>query len=158
MGKSALCRYLAIKHQAFIFDEGKASDMKASIALSLKNKIKPPKIVVMDIPRSVTLISYTGIESIKNGVFFSPKYESGQVMMNSPHFIILANFEPDYEKLSNDRWHVYDIRTLADPSAQTGGQYSPQHMSPHSTNLHSESTDLSTASESDNSLDPQDLN
>lgn len=112
VGKSALGKYLTIKHQAAFFDEGKAADIKASIALRMENKIPLPEIIVMDIPRSVTMVSYTALESIKNGNFFSPKYKSGQITMNSPHVIVFANFEPEYDKMSKDRWKVYDIRDL----------------------------------------------
>lgn len=104
-GKSALCRYLAVKRGALIVG-GKAADMKCAIAL-METK---PTICVMDIPRSVEHISYTGIEEIKNGVFASSKYESGMVKMNYPHFIVLANVEPDVSKLSADRWVVRNIR------------------------------------------------
>lgn len=104
-GKSALCRYLAIKKGALVVG-GKATDMKAAIALMEKK----PTICVMDVPRSVEHISYTGIEEIKNGIFFSSKYESGMVKMNFPHFIVLANCEPEMHKLSADRWVVRNIR------------------------------------------------
>lgn len=104
-GKSAMCRYLAIKKKALVVG-GKAADMKAAIAL-MEDK---PEICVMDVPRSVEHISYTGIEEIKNGIFFSSKYESGMVKMNFPHFIVFANCEPDYSKLSKDRWVVRNIR------------------------------------------------
>lgn len=104
MGKSSLCRYLVIKHKAMVF-AGKCADMKAAIALA---KVKP-KICIMDIPRCVEHISYSGIEEIKNGVFFSPKYESGMVSMNFPHFIVFSNQEPDLSKMSGDRWVVQKI-------------------------------------------------
>lgn len=104
-GKSALCRYLAIKRGALVIG-GKAADMKSAIAtMDIK-----PTVCVMDIPRSVEHLSYTGIEEIKNGVFFSSKYESGMVKMNSPHFIVLANCKPDVSKLSADRWVIRNIR------------------------------------------------
>jgi len=49
------------------------------------------------------------LESIKNGLFFSGKYESTQVVMNSPHLIIFANEPPDKSKMSADRWHIVRI-------------------------------------------------
>lgn len=108
MGKSALCRYLAIKMNALLVS-GKASDMKAALALIQKNGKPMPTILLMDIPRTVEHLSYTGMEEIKNGVFFSAKYESGMVCMNSPHFICFANREPEREKMSADRWVIKEI-------------------------------------------------
>jgi len=103
-GKSALARYLAIKHNALVVG-GKHSDMKAAIAL-VDNK---PTICILDIPRCVDHISYQGIEEIKNGIFFSGKYESGMVKMNPPHFVVLANKRPETSKLSKDRWRIFRI-------------------------------------------------
>ena len=37
------------------------------------------------------------------------KYESKPICRNSPHVIIFANFEPDLDKLSNDRWIIKKI-------------------------------------------------
>uniref|UniRef100_UPI004049B2EE hypothetical protein n=7 Tax=Pseudomonadati TaxID=3379134 RepID=UPI004049B2EE len=63
-----------------------------------------------DIPRSqLDYLSYTGIEEVKNGCFFSSKYESEMVLYNSPHIIVFANEEPTYHKLSSDRWNVVDL-------------------------------------------------
>lgn len=105
-GKSALCRYLAVKRDALIVG-GNAADMKYMIA-SMETK---PTICVMDIPRSVgNNVDYAGIEAIKNGVFCSNKYETCMVKMNFPHFIILANCEPAVTCLSADRWVVRNIR------------------------------------------------
>lgn len=108
-GKSALCKYLCVKHGALIL-AGKSCDMKAAIA-SMKEK---PKLIVMDIPRSSTkYVSYTGIEEVSNGCFFSGKYEGGMVLMENPKIIVFANAEPDYHEMSHDRWKVTDIRLLS---------------------------------------------
>lgn len=105
-GKSTFCKWLCAVHNAIIC-AGKAADMKHQIASAT---IKP-EIVIFDVPRSnLQYISYTGIEEIKNGCFASSKYESAMVLMNSPHVVIFANEPPDFEKLSEDRWHVVNIK------------------------------------------------
>nr|QXP07578.1 MAG: replication associated protein [Arizlama virus] len=106
VGKSQLVKYLVVKKGAALFG-GKAEDAKRAIA-EMKKK---PRCVIMDIPRCVEHISYTAMEEIKNGCFFSPKYESVTVTMNCPHVIIFANREPELEKLSQDRWNVKRIKT-----------------------------------------------
>ena len=54
-------------------------------------------------------LSYTGIEEVKNGCFFSQKYESAMVVMPYPTIIVFANEEPCYGKMSQDRWRVQQI-------------------------------------------------
>jgi hypothetical protein len=106
VGKSSFARYLCIHHKAII-TAGKAADMKYAIYDYKNQNNNGPKIVIADIPRSnLKYLSYTGIEEVKNGCFASSKYESGMCIINSPHVIIFANEEPDYNKMSHDRWNV----------------------------------------------------
>lgn len=52
---------------------------------------------------------YQALESIKNGLVQSGKYEGGELLMNPPHVWVFSNFPPDREKMSKDRfkiWHV----------------------------------------------------
>jgi len=106
-GKSAFARYCCCTESlnATLFG-GKAADAKAGLALMKKK----PRICLLDVPRSVEHISYTALEEIKNGVFFSSKYESGMVKMNHPHVVVLANEPPEFRKLSSDRWKVFNLR------------------------------------------------
>lgn len=104
-GKTTFCKYLAIHYGACILG-GKSADMKNAIATMAKY----PQIIVIDVPRSsFDYISYQGIEEIKNGMFFSGKYESKMVIGPVPHLIVFANETPDTAKLSADRWQVYRI-------------------------------------------------
>lgn len=107
-GKTQFCKYLAIKHQALILG-GRAADMFYAISQVMKNG-KAPRLIVLDIPRSVEKdLSYEGIEKVKDGMFFSSKYESGQVLFDSPHVFIFSNFYPDMNTLSEDRWDIVQI-------------------------------------------------
>ncbi len=110
IGKSEFTKYLCIKHRAVVLSN-KATDMKNQILMIKDKSGVYPKLIVIDIPRSINseYISYTGIEEVKNGCFFSPKYEGGQVIMNRPHIIVFANREPDYEKMSSDKWDVREL-------------------------------------------------
>ncbi len=104
-GKSALCKHLALRYYALVIS-GKATDIKYAIA-SMKLK---PEIIIIDIPRSYQkFISYSTIEEIKNGMFFSGKYEGQMVIFNTPHIFCFANSEPDYEMMSEDRWRISNI-------------------------------------------------
>lgn len=67
----------------------------------------------MDLTRSQeNMLNYGMIESFKNGVFFSPKYNSITKIFKPVKMIIFANWLPDKEKLSEDRW---DIHHIAEP-------------------------------------------
>jgi hypothetical protein len=108
-GKSALCKYLVVKHDAVIVS-GKGSDVKYMIVKYHEKHGVYPEIIIYDIPRTIeNYISYTAIEEIKNGLFASSKYECEMVVMNSPHIICFANFEPNYSSMSLDRWKVKEL-------------------------------------------------
>lgn len=108
-GKTALCKHLCLKYKALLVG-GKVSDATYALAKYADEKKPFPTIVIFNFTRSQEqFASYQAIESIKDGCFFSGKYESGMVLMNSPHVVCMANFPPDYGKLSSDRWKVYTI-------------------------------------------------
>jgi len=86
------------------------------VAYNEKRK-KYPKIIIFDVPRThIDYLNYEAIESIKNGCFFSGKYECCQVIMNCPHVLIFANTEPERYKLSSDRWNIVEINSEFEPS------------------------------------------
>lgn len=102
VGKTTFAYHICKNYNA-IYLSGKSNDIKSAIA-SCKKK---PEICIFDFTRSLeNFVSYEGIESVKNGIFFNGKYESGMVMNKPPIVICFANFKPDYNKLSNDRWII----------------------------------------------------
>ncbi len=108
IGKSALVKHLVMNYGALICG-GKKGDMFYAVN-KMKQSGNPPDLVVFDIPRSQgATVAYDGIECIKNGCFFSSKYESGACIMNTPHIIIFANMGPVIHMMSNDRWSVTDL-------------------------------------------------
>lgn len=117
VGKSTFCLHLILKHNAIVVG-GSHKDAYYAI-IDLIDKGKSPELVIFDIPRNLIkkdqegrelpFISYTGIEGIKNGFFFSTKYESKMTHFNQPHVIVFANSPPDFNGLSEDRWVVKNI-------------------------------------------------
>lgn len=103
-GKTAFAKYLCIKHKA-AYVNGKSNDILYAASL------QPATIYIIDIPRTNTdVISYQAIEYLKNGIWFSGKYESKTTIINSPHVIVFANKEPQQELFSRDRWHIVNIK------------------------------------------------
>ncbi len=107
-GKSVLTKHLCMSRNALAVT-GKASDIKYAVAEWIAKRGELD-ILLIDLPRTnEKYISYQAMEEIKNGLFFSTKYESGMTIFNPPHVIIFANFPPDRETLSEDRWDVEKI-------------------------------------------------
>lgn len=104
-GKSTLCKYLIVKHNALVVS-GKTNDIFHAIAQNPSRR----KIIIIDLPRvSESFINYSAIEQVKNGFFLSGKYEGGQIVYPCPHVIIFANHKPDMKAMSRDRWRIYNI-------------------------------------------------
>lgn len=109
-GKSILCKYMIDHMEAFVC-EGANNDILCGISKYIEEHGECPPIIIFDIPRvNEGGVSYQAIEKLKNGYFFSSKYESGMVRFNSPHVIVFANQGPDYNKLSRDRWRIRNLR------------------------------------------------
>lgn len=110
VGKTALARYLVLSDQYnAIYVGGKSADIKYAVA-QLDDYLRDDLIIIYGVTRSYEhFVSYEALEALKDGIFFSSKYESGQLVMNPPIVLVFANFPPDRFKLSEDRWDVHEI-------------------------------------------------
>lgn len=107
IGKTAFCRYFCVQFSA-LYLTGKSADLKYAITECLEHQ--QIQYCLFDYTRSQEeFISYQGIEEIKNGIFFNTKYESKMTIFNSPVICCFANFLPDFDKLSRDRWECYRV-------------------------------------------------
>lgn len=111
VGKTFLCKYLCLKYNAIIAS-GKQNDVFNQVLEWVKKNGRRPKVVIVDCPRSATeYIHYGCIEAVKNGLLYSGKYEGGRCIFHPPHVIIFANEPPQIQKMSADRWEVYEVGT-----------------------------------------------
>ena len=102
-GKTTFCKYLCAKYNGIVI-EGKKNDI-LYVAAEYESDL-----YIMDIERTAEdYVSYASIEKIKNGLYMSGKFEGRMIIRNCPHVIIFANFEPDIEALSKDRWHIVNL-------------------------------------------------
>lgn len=108
-GKSLLARHLVLTRPGTLLMSGSPKDIKYGIAAAMARG-EEPETIIWDLPRSQTVPAFGGLEEVKNGTFYSSKYESGMVKMSdSPHVIVLSNYAPDQSQLSADRWVVVEI-------------------------------------------------
>lgn len=108
LGRTQLCKYLSHHYGAVACQGGKPSDV-----LDLCTKMKDNLLcAIWNFPRGKRefTLPYELLETIKDGYWFSGKYETGMVNINSPHVMIFANVGPEIDKLSHDRWHIVEIR------------------------------------------------
>jgi len=115
IGKSFLAKYLLLRKNVTIVS-GKNNDIKFGVKCFINEYEKictddePIIIIIIDIPRSMNdFVSYSAIEEIKNGCFFSGKYESDSCIFPNPHVFCFSNNLPEVKKLSNDRWNIVNI-------------------------------------------------
>lgn len=109
-GKSWMAKYLMANHNALILESGRKMDL----AYIFQQHLNP--IVIFDLARTTAPdpearsspldVIYSLMENLKNGYLISTKYDSKRVVFKVPHVIVFANFEPDYSKMSGDRWQV----------------------------------------------------
>lgn len=108
VGKTSFAKHLCLKHEA-LYLTGKAADIKFGVMKWVEMK-KMCGVAVFYYTRDHEgFVSYQALEEIKDGMFFSGKYEGGMVLFNTPHVVVFANFAPDESKLSRDRWEIRNI-------------------------------------------------
>lgn len=106
-GKTQFTKYLLTKYKIVYLSKGKYSDI---CHLMMNEDMNIKNAVIIDLPRNNgNKVSYDAIEAIKGGMICSTKYEGGFKIFNSPHVIIFSNELPETNKLSEDRWRVFDI-------------------------------------------------
>lgn len=122
-GKSTYAKYSVFKKNAHMLSWDNQKD------LFYARKVNQHKTTVFfDFTRSVPDFVdqnelFSSIESIKNGLLFSAKYESTDVITAKPHIVIFSNILPTKPSaISIDRWKIYRIgsqsKTLIDMDFQ----------------------------------------
>lgn len=109
-GKTYLARHLVRTRLTFYTQ----STSQRDVACGLKRFIDSRgtvEVCIFDLTRSQEgHIAYSTLEMVKNGIFFNSKYDSGMVEIpNNVWCIVFANFQPDRDKLSADRWEIISL-------------------------------------------------
>lgn len=112
IGKTALIKYLCVKRDDILFATGgQAKDIFNLFYNADMNGFDMTNnfAYFLNVPRDSKAISYKSIECIKDGLITNTKYEAGNLIFNSPHVWIMINEEPEYDKLSADRWKLWTV-------------------------------------------------
>ena len=106
-GKSALCKYLMVTdpESCYVVNQmGGMSNFATIIQTAMQSRWNG-KVMLIDLARdSQEKAIYEPLESLKNGVVTATKYRGSTMVFDNPHVVVFANFEPDYKRVSVDRW------------------------------------------------------
>lgn len=107
-GKTAVARHIISNcERVHFFSGGNFRDCSFQI---VKRK-EDPRSVIFNFPRTCEgKISYHTLETIKDGLISTGKYEGGHRLFRPPHVVCMANFLPDLGSLTLDRWEIRHLR------------------------------------------------
>jgi len=114
-GKTALAKWLCIENPNRWFiakDMGTSRDC-ATIVTSAISSGWEAWGVIIDLPRQTEehVRIYQYIEELKDGFVTSQKYCGRTVLFDSPHVFVMANWLPQVDCLSLDRWKIREINS-----------------------------------------------
>lgn len=101
LGKSTFVKYM-FRLGAAVINKGRYNDIMYQMFIMKKE----PEVVLIDIPRSTTKVSYAALESIKDGMITSSKYECGTKEIGKCHVVVFCNFPPEEGIFSTDRLKI----------------------------------------------------
>ncbi|CBY89000.1 replication protein [Hollyhock yellow vein virus associated symptomless alphasatellite] len=105
-GKSQFAKYLGLNKNWLYLPGGKVNDMMYMYCK------KPKCNLVIDYPRcNKDFVNYAFLEMVKNRTVYSYKYEPVGFIdpTSNVHVVVMANFLPDYERISEDRIKLIDL-------------------------------------------------
>jgi len=103
-GKTWFAKWWCQHHSnAQLIEPGKKADM----AFALRSDVR--YVFVNCTREQVDYLNYSFLEAIKDGIVFSPKYESRVRYLGPVHIVVMMNHAPDYNKLSFDRYNVINL-------------------------------------------------
>jgi len=131
-GKTYLAKYLHVNKKAFYATNGKSADIIYAFDESIYD------IIVFDFTRDYeNYINYSILEQFKNGLLFSPKFNSTVKITTGKKVVVFSNFIPDVSKLSEDRWSIVELDEEGNSHVRTYSEiknlYSENEVKGHKT-------------------------
>lgn len=108
-GKTAMARFLlaTFQQKALYLCGGSSKDILHQVVRASCD----PTIIIFNLARSQEgRLAYNALETVKDGLVQSGKYEGGMRMFKPPHVIVFSNWLPDMTALSADRWIIRELR------------------------------------------------
>jgi len=114
VGKSEFAKYLCTNHpeKATFFDTLVYRETAFQMTELFGKQRWKGDTIFIDLPRDFEewTTFYRTLEMVKNGMCKSAKYQGGvMIRQHQVHLIVFANFLPDLNKLSYDRWIIRKI-------------------------------------------------
>lgn len=110
VGKSFFIRWMVSRYpeKVQVLGPGRRDDLAHCVHVE-------KSIFLFNIPRgSMEHLNYGFLESLKDRMILSPKYDSQMKFLKStPHVVVMANEDPDQDKLSADRYDFFDVSEAA---------------------------------------------
>lgn len=111
-GKSAFKKFCQYHYGWQGFSYAKALDVLHGVFKNQGKKVyffnltksKPSEISELEL--------YAALESIKDGDFYSPKYDGGNVLMDPCHVVVFANHPPNLHAVTQERFQVLKWKSL----------------------------------------------
>lgn len=109
-GKTSLARHVKIKYgDGIMYVNGCSRDILCTFAKRLDEGTDCTVIFFGLTRQDANKMSYKSLEIFSDGIGYSGKYESTDLIFNPPHVIVFANFPPELSNVSSDRWIVREI-------------------------------------------------
>jgi len=111
VGKSVWAKHMLMQGDAMCVG-GKGHDIRQAVRARMDDpKAEDLRIVIVNLGMSDgARLSYVTLEQLKDGFFFSGKYEGTQVVMADVHVVVLANYPPLDGGVALDRFVLYDAK------------------------------------------------
>lgn len=109
-GKTEVARWAGITGLALVLKQFGGTRDSASIISEAVKQGWNQRAVICDLSRDFEDREiYAALESIKDGTVTTTKYTGGTVYFNRPTVVVFANYWPNVNKMSKDRWRLFDI-------------------------------------------------
>lgn len=106
-GKTWFAKYYTKQHADAQFIE---PSKKADMAYALQDDLR---VLFLNVTRTSDTKNqeylYSFVESVKDGMVFSPKYESRMKYYGKVHVVVMMNTNPNMELLSQDRYEIIEL-------------------------------------------------
>lgn len=111
-GKTHFARWCELNGKA-IYIEGSGTDEDVSRDVYDISEQQYVRAIIIDCTRSTNLSNHrfwAGIEQLKNGHLSDRRYGYRSRWIHPPSILILANRDPDWKALSEDRWYKFFLK------------------------------------------------